>query len=322
MYAKPTIFVSACITFDECRFDGTMISDETVSRLKPYVEIIKACPELAIGFSSPRDSLRLIEPKGEETKLVISKSGEDVTSRMKEFSDKYIAKLKNKQLDGFIMKAKSPSCGIRNVKKYYGIGKAHSKGSSYAGIFGQEVLTHFPDVPVENERRLSNFNIREQFFTSIFTLAKFREVKTSMKYKNLVQFHSENKYLFMTYHQGILKEMGNIVANHEKMQIEKVFELYYEKLQSILKKEPSQKRRINVLTHIYGYFKDKITPSEKEYYFDLLDQYMNHHVPYRVLLDVLYGHVIRFEESYLKQQTIFHPYPKELVVMMDSGKQV
>lgn len=322
MFAKPRIFVSACITFDACRFDGTMISDDTVTRLKPYVDIVKACPELAIGFQSPRDSLRLIEPKGEDTKLVIANSGEDVTSKMMDFSTKYIEKLKLKEIDGFIMKAKSPSCGIRNVKKYYGIGKAHSKGSSYAGIFGAEILKEFPDLPVENERRLSNFNIREEFFISIFTLANFREVIKTNKIKNLVQFHSENKYLFMTYQQKLLKEMGNIVANHEKLPFDEVCSLYQDKLYELLKKESTQKKRINVLTHIYGYFKDLISPNEKEYYFDLLNQYLNHHIPYRVLLDVLYGFVVRFDEKYLKQQTVFHPYPKELVVMMDSGKKV
>lgn len=322
MYAKPNVFISACITFDECRFDGTSISDETVKRLTPFINVIKACPEMAIGLSSPRDSLRLIEEKGKETQLVVGKTGEDYTKRMADYSDNYLMKLKDKQLDGFILKAKSPSCGIRNVRKYYGIGKAHSKGSSYAGMFGGRVLELFPGIPIENERRLSNFNLRETFYISIFTLAAFRDMKETNKYKEFVAFHSNNKYLFMSYHQGLLKKMGNIVANHEKRPFPEVLDLYEELLRELLSKEPTLKRRINVLTHIYGYFKDRISASEKEFYFDLLDQYLNHHVPYRVLLDILNGFVIRFDESYLMNQTIFHPYPKELVVMMDSGKKV
>lgn len=233
MYHKPNIFISSCITFDECRYDGTMISDETVKRLKPFINVFRVCPELAVGFTSPRESLRLIEPKGENTKLVIAKTGEDYTSRMQDFGRGYLEKLRNKEIDGFIMKAKSPTCGIRNVKKYYGIGKAHSKGSSYPGIFGEMVLQEYQDIPVENERRLSNFNIRENFFVSIFTLAYFREVKKNRKYKDLVTFHSVNKYLFMTYHQGILKKMGNIVANHEKMDFDEVINDYETTLKSL-----------------------------------------------------------------------------------------
>lgn len=322
MFQKPNVFVSACVEFDSCRYDGTKISDDTVRRLKPFVNFIKACPELAIGYSSPRESFRLIERKDEETKFVISSTGEDLTESMSSFSRKYIDKLKNKELDGFIMKAKSPSCGISNVKKYYDIGKAHSKGSRYSGIFGGMVLNEFPNVMVETERRLSNFPIREQFYISIFTLAEFRAVKEFKLIKKLVEFHSNYKYLFMTYQQLLLKKLGNIVANHEKNPVDQVLTDYEKLLRELLKKDPSTKRRINVLSHIYGYFKKDISEHEKEFYLDLQEQYLNKQVPYINLLNILYSWCLRFNEEYLINQKIFRPYPKELLVIMDSGKTV
>jgi uncharacterized protein YbbK (DUF523 family)/uncharacterized protein YbgA (DUF1722 family) len=322
MFHKPNVFVSACVEFDSCRYDGTKISDDTVKRLMPYVNFIKVCPELAIGYSSPRESFRLIERPDEETKFVVAKTGEDVTKAMSDFSKSYIEKLKKKKIDGFILKAKSPSCGISNVKKYYDIGKAHSKGSRYSGIFGGMVLSEFPSIMVETERRLSNFPIRERFYISIFTLADFRSVKEKQKAKELVIFHTKYKYLFMTYQQLLLKKLGNIVANHEKNAIEQVLNDYEVILKELFKKEPLLKRRINVLTHLYGYFKTKISVSEKEFYFDLIDQYLNHQIPYRNVLNLLYSWSLRFDEEYLINQKIFNPYPKELLVIMDSGKNV
>ena len=321
-FIKPKVFVSACIEFDACRYDGELIRDEYVKRLFDFVDVIRVCPELAIGLGSPRDAVRLVQRENEGVKLLSTNHGVDHTEKIVDFSASYLNKLKEKEVDGFILKAKSPTCGIKNVKLYRDIGKANVSGAKNDGFFGGKVLELFPGLPVETERRLSNFKIRDVFFTKLFTLSDFRPLKKDPKAKNLVAFHSKNKYLFMAYNQTLLRKMGNIVANHEHLKIETVFEQYEVLLQELLSKEPTQKKRINVLTHIYGYFKKNVEVEEKEYYFDVLDQYLNNRIPYSNVLTVLKGWAIRFKESYLMIQTVFEPYPNELIMVTDSGKKI
>jgi len=321
-FIRPKIFLSACIEYEPCRYDGELIRDEYIKRLIKHVDVIRVCPELAIGMGAPRDAVRLVERKGEELKLLSTNKGEDFTEKMLSFSSKYVSSLKEKQIDGFIMKAKSPTCGISTVKIYQDIGKSNVKSSKNPGLFGREIKRVFPTVPIETERRLSNFKIRDRFFTELFVLANFRNMKTEPTMKKLVEFHTLNKYLFMNYNQLILKNMGNIVANHQHFSAEEVYEKYEEKLRELLSKEVSLKKRINVLTHIYGYFKNEVAADEKEYYFDLLDQYLNSQIPYSNVLFVLKGWAIRFKQEYLKKQTIFEPYPKDLIMVTDSGKEI
>lgn len=321
-FIKPNLFISSCIEFESCRFDGTKISDEFVRRLMALTNITRVCPEMVIGLGSPRASLRLIERKGESIKLVESASGTDYTEKMMDFSSKYMEKLKRKDIDGFIMKAKSPSCGAKTVKIYYDTGKSHAKSAKNAGLFGQMVLDTFPTTPVETERRISNYNIRDRFFIEIFTLASYRDIKSRLKIKELVKFHTNNKYLFMCYNQTTLKALGNIVANHDHLSIEEVYEKYESQLKSMLAKEQNTKKRINVLTHVYGYFKDSLSVGEKEYYFAMLDDFLNNKKPYSTILSLLESWVIRFNQDYLLTQTIFNPYPKELVTVLDSGKSL
>lgn len=321
-FVTPNVFISACIEFDYCRFDGTRISDDYVKRLQNVVNVVRVCPELMIGLGSPRDSLRLVQRKDENLKLLSGTKGEDYTDKMNDFVAGYITKLQSMKIDGFVMKAKSPTCGVTNVKIYQNIGKAHVINAKNPGIFGKALMSSFPDIPIETERRLSNYNIRNRFFTELFMLADYRMLKENFKYKNLVEYHTKNKYLFMTYNQLVLKKMGSIIANKDHLASNLVVDLYESELRILLAKEPTQKRRINVLTHIYGYFKKLVSIDEKEYYFDALDDYLNNKVPYSNLLYILKGWAVRFNEAYLLKQTIFNPYPKELTVVTDSGNKI
>lgn len=321
-FIRPKVFISACIEFEECRYDGSKISDDYVKRLQNVVDVVRVCPELAIGLSSPRDALRLVERKGETLKLLSTNHGDDYTDKMVSFSKRYAENLSKKEIDGFIMKAKSPTCGLNNVKIYHDTGKAHVKSARNAGLFTKELKELFPDTPIETERRLSNYSLRDRFYIEIFTLADYREMKKNQKMKELVAFQTKNKYLFMTYNQTILKRMGQTVANHDHDDIKTVLDKYEVLLRRLLRKEPSIKQRINVLTHIYGYFKNDISTAEKEYYFEHLDDYLSSKISYSNPLSLLRGWAIRFNEEYLLKQTIFEPYPKELIMVTDSGKNV
>ncbi len=206
---KPVVVISKCLTFSACRYNGLMISSETVEALKKHVAFIPVCPEMEIDLGLPRQPIRVTEQKG-ETKLVQPSSGLDLTKKMLDFSQKFLNNIK--EADGFLLKSRSPSCGIKDVKFYAGpehpvpLGKAQ-------GFFGKAVLEKFPGAAIEDEARLDNFSIREHFFTKLFALADLRKVIDSGEMKELVDFHSRNKYLLMAYSQAKLKMLGRIVVN-------------------------------------------------------------------------------------------------------------
>ncbi|PDY46800.1 YbgA family protein [Bacillus pseudomycoides] len=315
-FAKPTVVVSKCLEFDACRYNGERISDITIRNLQPFVTFIPVCPEVEIGLGIPRETIRIIEDSGIH-KLVQPSTREDVTERMQRFSDQFLSTLLD--VDGFILKNRSPSCGTRDVKIYTGYDKSPVKEKG-AGLFGGAVLKKFSHIAVEEEGRLSNFIIREHFFTRLFTIAHFKRIKHNKNLKELVSFQSDHKYLFMAYNQVKQKELGRIIANHTKDNIENLFENYEKTLYELLKRTPRYTSNINVCQHIFGYFKDKLNKQEKEYFLTLLQKYADKKIPLSNLLVVLKSWVLRFEDHYLFRQTYFEPYPEALVEISDSGK--
>jgi uncharacterized protein YbgA (DUF1722 family)/uncharacterized protein YbbK (DUF523 family) len=320
-FAKPIIFISSCLEHDHCRYDGGTIHSDAVKKLLPFIEEVRVCPELSIGLGAPREALRLVQTDKTKVQLLSSLNGINHTEKMNDFTFNYLDKLKEKELDGFILKAKSPSCGVKNVKVYKGVGKSHVLRADSSGFFGQAVVDSF-NMPIETERRLSNYNIRDNFYTQIFVLAEYRTIRKNKKYKDLVDFHARNKYLFMTHNEILLRELGQIVANNKKLNVNEVFALYHETLLKILDVIPTQKKRINVLTHIYGYFKNDVNSNEKEYYFDTLNEYLNNQKTFASVLTILESWTIRFQKEYLLNQSIYRPYPLELLTLMDSGKNL
>ncbi|MCT4595126.1 MAG: DUF523 and DUF1722 domain-containing protein [Anaeromicrobium sp.] len=318
-YEKPTIILSKCINEEPCRYDGTKISNSFVKILSSYVNFIKVCPEVGIGLPIPRDTLRLVL-KDEVERLVFSKSGEDMTDVMEEFTNSFMGELGTKKIHGAILKSRSPSCGMNDVKLYNDYGKGRTIGNKSSGLFAKGIFGSFPYIPIENEGRLTNYNIREEFLTRIFTKASFDNIKNKKSMKELVRFHSENKYLLMCHSQRNLKELGQITANHEKLQIDEVLVKYEYSLEKALSISSKPMRNVNMLLHLFGYFSKYITKDEKVFFLDTLESYSDKRVPFSVPLALIYSWVMRFENKYLLNQTIFNPYPKELVDLRDSGK--
>jgi uncharacterized protein YbgA (DUF1722 family)/uncharacterized protein YbbK (DUF523 family) len=313
---KPVVIVSKCLTFAACRYNGLIISSETVEALKKHVEFIPVCPEVEIGLGIPRQPIRVVKHK-DDIRLVQPSSGLDITEKMQAFYRGYLDELKD--ADGFLLKSRSPSCGIKDVKFYAGpehpvpLGKAR-------GFFGGAALERFPGTAVEDEARLENFSIREHFFTKLFALADLRRAAASGQMKELVDFHSRNKYLLMAYSQAKLKVLGNIVANHDNKDFVKLVEDYRMEFSAALSHAPKHTSHINTLMHTLGYFSDKIFSGEKQYFLESLQSYRNGKLPLSVPQSLIRSWIVRFDEEYLKDQTFFRPFPEELVEITDSGK--
>ncbi|MBN2018356.1 MAG: DUF523 and DUF1722 domain-containing protein [Candidatus Cloacimonetes bacterium] len=317
IFQKPTIFISRCIEFDSCRYNGDMISSPEVRAMIDHVNFIHHCPEDKIGLGTPRDALRLVVIDGNNL-LIQSNTELDVTEKMISYADKIISQLP--EMHGFILKSRSPSCGIKDVKAYPRTGKVAMLHKKAKGIFAERVIESFQNIPIEDEGRLRNLNLREHFFRHIFTLADFSEVKKKQKIRFLTEFHSRNKYLFMAYNQKELKISGAIAANHEKRPFDEVIDLYEQSLHRIFNRLPRISTNINVAQHIFGYFSKFLSSKEKEYFLSELERYIQRKIPLSTIMSLLKMWVVRFENPYLEQQTYFEAFPEALLNINTTGK--
>ena len=315
-FIKPTIFSSKCLGFAACRWNGEIIPDRFIASLKAHVSFVTECPEYRIGLGIPRDPIRIVL-EGESYSLQQLNTGKDVTKSMEKFSKDFIASTGD--IDGFILKDRSPSCGLKDVKVYSSLKPGSSTGKT-TGFFAKEVLEKFGHLAIETEARLTNFNLRENFLTRIFLSAKFRKIKAQPTIKDLVQFHAENKLLLMAYNQKELKIMGQIVANFEKKKIEAVIADYQDHVYKALAGLPKYSSNINVMMHAFGYFSERLSSEEKRFFLNTLEEYRREQTPLSVPLSLLRSYIVRFKEGYLMQQTFFEPYPVEFLAVRDSGK--
>jgi uncharacterized protein YbgA (DUF1722 family)/uncharacterized protein YbbK (DUF523 family) len=315
-FPKPKVFSSKCLGFASCRWNGETIPDKFIEALKPYVYFVTNCPEAEIGLGIPRDPVRIVK-RDDKLKMMQLNTEKDVTASMNDFTGKLLDALND--VDGFILKDRSPSCGIKDVKIYSGLEKGSSIGKA-PGLFAAGVLKKFPHLSIESEARLTNYNIHEHFLTKLFTIARFRTIKKSASMKELVQFHAENKFLLMAYSQKELSFMGKIVANYEKKKAYDVFKDYEVHIYNAFVNTSRYTSNINVMMHGMGYFSEKLSSDEKRFFLNELEEYRREQVPLSVPISLLRSYIVRFKEDYLAQQTFFNPYPEDLINLRDSGK--
>ncbi len=314
-FPRPRIVVSRCLGFEHCRYDGSTIPNAVVAALGEFVDSITPCPEVEIGLGAPRPPVRIVQtPQG--PRLLQPATGRDITDEMETFAREFLDSLP--PVDGFILKNRSPSCGIKDARIYASADKGPAVGTR-AGFFGGAVLERFPDLPVEDEGRLTNRAIREHFFTVIFALADLRRVVLEGRMAALVDFHSRHKFLLMVYHQTRLRELGRLVANPEKRPVSDLIREYVRGFRAALARPPRRPAVYNVLTHALGYFSERLSPAERVFFLDLLQSYRAGRLPLSAPLAVARSWIVRFGVNYLAQQSFFFPFPEALIIPLDSG---
>lgn len=314
--SKPRVVISKCLGFAACRYNGQEIRSGLVEKLKGEMEFIPVCPEVEIGLGIPREPIRIIEENGEK-KLIQPATGKELSETMRKFSTSFLRTLD--RVDGFLLKNRSPSCGFTDVKIYAPGEKGMTKGKG-SGFFGEAVLKNFPSSAVEDEGRLLNFRIREHYLTKVFTLFRFRNAMAGGSIKELIDFHSNHKYLFMSYSQKALKDLGKITASYRKGNFPEIKSAYETRLGDVFLSPPRITSNINVLMHTLGYFSKQLSSEEKGFFLDSLTNYREGKVPLSVPLYLIASWVNRFGEDYLKRQYFFEPYPVTLMEITDSGK--
>lgn len=310
-FPTPVLFASRCLGFEECRYNGQSIYDDFVDSLEPFVEFVTVCPEMEIGLGVPREPVRIVRKEGEDH-LIQPSTGKDITDNMNEFSEEFLNDL---EVDGFILKANSPSCGPSRVK-IYPAEKDVGPIAREEGMFAREVRSRYPQLPIESEKRLNNLSIRHHFLAKLYSLADFRCVKndvlSSGEINELMDYHSKNKFLFKAYNQKELQEMEKIVGQQIERDIDEVVADYEKHLWKALEKGQRYSSTINVLHNLLGYFKDEIEGDEKRMFLNTVEMYKEGRSPLTECMSILRSWILRFDMDYLQKQTIFEPYPKEL----------
>jgi uncharacterized protein YbgA (DUF1722 family)/uncharacterized protein YbbK (DUF523 family) len=308
--AKFRIGISSCLLGNEVRWNSGHKHDKYLTRtLGKYVEYVPVCPEVEAGFGVPRESFRLVGDP-DKPRLITFKSKTDHTDRMLTWARKRVSELESEDLCGFIFKSDSPSSGMIRVKVYNEKGMPHKVG---VGMFARAFMEHFPLIPVEDDGRLNDPVIRENFILQIFTMKRWRDNlvrKRSMG--SLVDFHTRSKLLIMSHSQKHYRLMGKLVANGKQMPIRDLYEQYQLLLMEALKLKTTIRKNINVLQHLMGYFKKQLSGDEKKELLEIFDHYRNELVPLIVPITLINHYVRKYDQPYLKQQTYLNPHPVEL----------
>ncbi len=308
--AKIRLGISRCLLGDKVRYDGGHKLDRFVTEtLGRWVEYVPVCPEVECGMPIPREPMHLAgDPAA--PRLVTIKTGDDKTDQMVRWAQKRVAELEKEELLGFIFKSDSPSSGMERVKVYGDKGMPAKVG---VGMFARIFMEHFPLLPVEEDGRLHDPALRENFIERVFALARWREVLAQRKNRHgLIEFHTRHKLLILSHSTSSYREMGRLVARSKEIAPADLFGQYEKQLLEALRIRTTARKNANVLMHMAGYFKKQLSPDEKEELLGIIDQYRRNVVPLIVPITLINHYVRKYDQPYLKEQCYLNPHPGEL----------
>ncbi len=307
--------VSSCLLGEKVRFDGGHKQDTFIlKKLAPFAEFKSFCPEVSIGLGIPREPIRLVMNTqsgvhAEQIRVVGTKNESlDVTEKLQHCAESQQSWLQN--LDGYIFKKDSPSCGVERVKLYK---DGHPTRQGGVGQFSYVVMQNNPLLPVEEEGRLNDARLKENFVQRVYIYKCWKMmVKKGLKAKDLIAFHSRIKYVLMSRSQKDYRELGRLISDLKKEELETLSEKYIRSVMGVLKKVSSRKNHVNVLQHIQGYLKQDIESNDKQELAKLIHDYRESKIPLIVPLTLLRHYFRKHPDGYIEQSWYLKLYPDEL----------
>ena len=316
---KIRIGISACLLGEEVRYNGGHKRDafltDTFGR---YVEWVPVCPEVELGMGTPRPPIRLERIGGSQTsqspRLIMPSTGGDYTDAMRGYAERRVADLVRLDLDGYVLKKDSPSCGMERVKIYHGAGAPSKDGR---GVFAEILLTHLPDLPVEEEGRLNDPALRESFISRVFVHHRWREgEREGWTRAVLMRFHERHKYLLMARNQTAMRRLGRLLGESDKGEpMETLAAAYRQGLTEILRRPATRRGHTNVLHHLAGYVSGALDRDDRAELAETVERYRLGLVPLIVPLTLIRHHVRRQGVGYLQDQAYLDPHPHELMLL-------
>ncbi|MFC3940022.1 DUF1722 domain-containing protein [Pseudomonas gingeri NCPPB 3146 = LMG 5327] len=307
---KPRIAISACLMGAEVRYNGGHKESRLCSRtLSEYFDFLPVCPEVAIGLGTPREPIRLVGDPQHPRAVGTVHPDTDVTHALADYGTRMAAELKD--ICGYIFMQKSPSCGLERVKVYQDGGRPAEHAGR--GIFAQVFCARHPDLPVEEEGRLNDPVLRENFLTRVFAYAAWQELCASgLSRRALTDFHARHKYLLMAHNPPQYKALGHLLGSMGKSDPNEVGPRYFSELMAALKKCATRRTHTNVLQHLSGYLKQTLSAADKQEMQQLIGQYRLGIVPLVVPLTLLKHHFRQHPDPYVALQVYLQPHPENL----------
>lgn len=307
---KIRLGISSCLLGNRVRYDGQHKLDHfLVDVLGQYVEWVPVCPEVECGLPVPREAMRLVGDP-EHPRLVTIKTRIDHTDRMLKWASRRARELDREDLCGFVFKSRSPSSGMKSVKVYNDDGMPSQTG---VGLFAKAFMDRFPLLPVEDEGRLNDALLRENFIERIFAFHRWKTFRNGDgSLKGLIRFHTEHKLLLMAHSPKHYQLLGKLVADTKSLPKNALLDeyswLFFEGLAMLA----TNRKHTNVLQHMMGYFRKRLSSDEKAELGDIIKAYHAGIVPLIVPVTLINHYVRKYDEPYLKQQVYLNPHPYEL----------
>lgn len=311
---KIKVGISACLLGEGVRYDGGHKHDRYITgTLGRYFEWVPVCPELEAGLGVPRPALRLETREG-RVRLIQHKTEADMTELMEDYSRNRVAALQSMDLSGYILKSKSPSCGKGGIKVYAGYGVRPATHG--VGVFADLIMKALPNLPVEDEGRLCDPNLRENWVRRVFVYAHFKkELREEPTVNKLIRFHTAYKFMILAHCPEAYQELGRVVASASDEPIGEVVARYETGLMTALKKVATRPKNVNVLHHMLGFFRDELSESVRRELLESIVDYQEGFVPLIVPVTLIRHYANQLKIYYLTNQVYLAPHPKELALL-------
>jgi uncharacterized protein YbgA (DUF1722 family)/uncharacterized protein YbbK (DUF523 family) len=311
--SKPIrIGISACLLGQEVRFDGGHKRDPFLTDvLGQYAKWVPVCPEVEVGMGTPRETLRLVRA-GPDVRMVTTRTGVDYTARMNVWAKRRVAALAREDLDGYVLKSDSPSCGMERVKVFRGRGPATRDGR---GLFADVLLADFPLLPVEEEGRLRDPGLRDNFIERVFAYRRLKDhFARRWSIASLVAFHTAHKLSLLAHSTTGYRRLGRLVADSAKRSRGELRQEYQRLFMTTLARPATIRRHTGVLMHMAGHLKGRLDVASRRELEACIEAYRGGAVPLTVPLTLIGHHVQVHDVTYLAGQTCLRPHPVELIL--------
>ena len=305
---KPLIGISRCLLGDEVRFDGGhKRSRYIIETLGQHFDWLRVCPEVEAGMPVPRPSIRQV--RSDDGLRVLSAKGDDVTHALTTACDVRTDKLRQQAIRGFIVKRDSPTCGFDRVRVYRG----QTPERSGRGVFVSALVAKMPNLPVEDEGRLNDARLRENFINRVFTYHRFRTlVEAKPTARDLMAFHGEHKYLLLAHAPALTRHLGRLVAAGSTKDLATVLERYEDTMMTALAKPAKVGGHVNALQHIGGFLKGYLNSNTRSHLAETIDSYRRGEIPLIAPITLLNHHLTSVGHQWVRQQRYLNPYPASL----------
>ncbi len=308
---RPRLGISSCLLGQEVRFDAGHKRDAYVTgTLAGFFDFVPVCPEVAIGLGIPREPIRLVGDPADPRAVGTRRPNLDVTHLLQNYGRDQAALLTD--ISGFIFKRKSPSCGMERVKVYPETGSLPKPGT---GLFAKEIMKGQPLLPVEEEGRLGDPMLRENFIERVFAYKRWQDLLFSgLTPGGLLDFHTEHKLILMSHGEVRYRALGRLVAQLNSRPLSELANEYIQGFMEHLRQQATRKRHTDVLQHLMGYLKRHLEGDDKAEILEVLDAYRLGRVPLIVPVTLLKHHFRRYPDPYIQRQLYLNPHPKELML--------